>query len=208
MKVISLLITSALVFISGCASQAALDAHRPWSTKWMAGRLMEVDKNPTRIEGISSTAVYGGGNGSTVGAKAGGDIGSMGSGGLGERMVGAAVGAVVGSIGGIFYDKFGKPVDKDLYTVRAFNVNYHDSQVPYKSNWVVVRFDRKGYSYRTGDYIVLEKTSESVKGQKVYRAIDIFDVHKKDVHSMSYVKELQAKARETGQNMPVSEVAN
>lgn len=173
----------------------------------MAGRLMEVDKNPTRIEGIYSTAAYGGGNGSTVGAKAGGDIGGMGSGSLGERMAGAAVGAVVGSIGGIFYDKFGKPVDKDLYTVRAFNVNYHDSQVPYKSNWVVVRFDRKGYSYRKGDYIVLNKTSETVKGQKVYRAIDIFDVKPKEVQSMSYVKELQIKAKETGQNAPIDENA-
>lgn len=203
MKKINVYALAVVLFLSGCASQAALDAHRPWSTSWMAGRLMEIDKNPTRIESIYPTSAYGGGKGSRTGSKAGADAGAMAGGGLGERVVGSFVGSLVGGITGLFYDSVGKPIDKDLYTIRAFNENYHDSQVPYKSNWVIVRFERKGYNYRVGDHIVLAKTSESVKGQDVYRAIDIFDVQKKDVHSMGYVKVLQEKARETGQNMPL-----
>ena len=202
--VLTVCLTLALSSMVGCASQKTLNEYRPLNNNWMPGRLMEREKNPMRIVGIGSMALYGGGRGGSAGSAIGGDAGAMGTamsgGSLGQSVVGGIVGSIVGGISGVFYDKFGKPIDKDLYTVRVFNVNYNDSQIPYKSEWVVVRFDRKGYSYRVGDYIVLAKSKETVKGQDVYRGIDIFDVKPKEVYGYSYAQELAARARASGQN--------
>ena len=117
--VLTVCLTLALSLMSGCASQKTLNEYRPLNNNWMPGRLMELEKNPMRIVGIGSTALYGGGRGSSSGAAIGRDAGAMSGGSIGEAVVSSVVGSIVGGIAGVFYDKFGKPIDKDLAVSRS-----------------------------------------------------------------------------------------